>query len=304
MRVLIADDDPLSLTVLRHVLTKSGYDVSTVRDGQAAWQWLSERDEPLLAILDWIMPGLDGLELCTRLRERERVHPLYIIILTTRGGTDDIVRGLTAGADDYVSKPYKTEELRARVDLGARTVQLQSRLTTIAYEDAMTGLHNRLWLTQIGSDEIVRSRRYGRPLGLLLVDVDKFKGINDNWGHAAGDEVLRAIAERLEALVRHNDAICRLGGDEMVILTPETDAATAFTLAERVLAAVRELQPTIAGRCLPVTVSLGVAELEPQDRSLDDLLARADRGLYDAKHAGGDCARAATDDGRSLRTAS
>jgi two-component system, cell cycle response regulator len=304
LKTFIADDDALSLSMLRHTLLSWGYQVSTAADGLDAWNRLSRIDEPTLVILDWMMPGLTGLELCARLRGVPRVHPMYIILLTARGDTEDVVQGLDAGADDYIQKPYHAAELRARVDLAARTIALQSRLIAIAYEDALTGLYNRLRLNQIGADEVARSRRYQRPLTVLLMDVDHFKGINDQWGHAAGDQVLIQLSARLKSLIRHNDAACRIGGDELLILAPETDLATGVAIAERVLTTTRELPPMVDGQALPMTLSVGVAELAAGDGGLDDLIARADRALYEAKDAGRDCVRSATNEEERLAAAS
>lgn len=300
MRVLLADDDAASRRTLQHALGAWGYAATTVADGLQAWEHLSQGDEPTLAILDWMMPGLDGMELTARLRALPRVQPLYIIILTARNRTEDIVRGLAGGADDYVAKPYEMAELRARVDLAARTVRLQSQLVTLAYEDSLTGLCNRSRLMRVGADELVRSRRYQRPLSLVIMDVDHFKAINDLYGHTAGDQVLAQLGAAIKALVRHTDVPCRLGGDELVILAPETRLSAAAVLAGRVLNCARALEPTVNGEPIHVTLSLGVAELTAAEATIVDLIARADAALYHAKQAGRDRAAVADPTGQSL----
>ena len=294
MRVLIADDDPAARRLLEVNLTNWGYQVVSVASGQEAIDALQAPDAPSLAILDWQMPGIDGVEVCRRSRKQAEGRYTYIILLTARNQKEDIVEGLQAGADDYVIKPFDNYELQARVRAARRIVELQDQLIAsrdalevLATHDPLTGLWNRRAIFEILKREIARSQRQGTPLAVILADVDRFKEINDTYGHLAGDQVLGEIARKMAARLRAYDSIGRFGGEEFMIVSPECHMAAPQTLAERIRASIEADPVRLGDRDLGVTVSLGVAVGGPGGADLrDKLLRAADAALYRAKQEG------------------
>ncbi|MCX5756978.1 MAG: diguanylate cyclase, partial [Candidatus Hydrogenedentes bacterium] len=227
MRVLIAEDDLTSRNILAAILKKWGHDPVVTKDGAAAWNVLQQPDAPKLVLLDWNMPGMEGLEVCRRLRDNASSNPPYVILLTGRGEKGDIVRGLEAGANDYIAKPYDNEELQARIGVGKRMLELQASLLDtrdalehLAMHDPLTGIFNRRAILDRLRAEISRARRDGGRLSVGMCDLDHFKKINDRLGHQAGDELLKAISKRLKNLVRSSDTVARMGGDEFMLLMP------------------------------------------------------------------------------------
>ena len=266
MRVLIAEDDLTSRTLLRKVLEKWGYEVVVTADGAAAWEVLQGADPPRIAILDWMMPEMDGVEVCRRARSLETRQPAYIILLTALGEKEHLVTGFEAGADDYVGKPYDQAELHARLEVGRRLVELndalvqaQLRLEVQARTDVLTGLANRRSILERLEDEVRRAAREGGTLGVGMVDVDLFKHVNDRYGHAAGDEVLCEVARRMQQALRPYDRVGRFGGEEFLVLVPGVAAPELEQLLERLRAAVGSSPFTAQGHSFPVTVSAGGA---------------------------------------------
>jgi two-component system, cell cycle response regulator len=292
MRILIADDDLTSRTVLRGVLVRQGYEVEVTTDGESALAAMTTPSAPSVAILDWMMPGLTGPEVCRRIREAASDKPPYVILLTVRGEKADIVEGLEAGADDYLSKPFDPAELRARIEVGRRMVELQARLieardalSHLATHDPLTAILNRRAFADALHREMDREGRQDEGMALAVLDIDDFKGINDRFGHQAGDEVLCGIVGRLSHNLRSYDVLGRLGGDEFVVLANDVGQDEAIALFERVRARVAESPiPTRAGP-IPVTVTAGVALWRP-GQSDDDLYTAADAALYQAKAEG------------------
>jgi two-component system cell cycle response regulator len=230
LRILVAEDDLTARTILVGVLKKWGYDPVTVKDGQAAWDALQQSDSPRLLILDWMMPGMDGLEVIRQVRAQFIEQPPYIILLTSKDEKGDIISGLETGANDYVRKPFIHEELYARIRVGQRTIELQTRLfetmQTLAHtatHDPLTGILNRRAILDQLSKELARARRKGNNAGSLglsvgFFDIDHFKQINDQHGHQVGDEVLKGLVGALSSQLRAYDTFGRLGGDEFVIV--------------------------------------------------------------------------------------
>ena len=292
MRILIADDDSTSRLVLAGVLAKTGHEVIVTEDGSQAWEAMRQPDAPKLAILDWEMPGLSGVDVCRRIRAVPTDHPPYLIILTSRGEKADIVAGLEAGADDYLAKPFDPGELRARIDVGRRMVELQATLAVardaLDYEarhDALTGALNRRAFTEVVNREIAGERRHGHGLALGICDVDQFKRINDSLGHQAGDEVLCEIVRLIGASLRGHDALGRHGGDEFVVLTDHHQDDDVAVPYERARAAVADHPITTKAGAVSVTITVGVKIWQP-DETEDDLFAGADKALYRAKAEG------------------
>jgi two-component system, cell cycle response regulator len=297
MRILIADDNPAARENLASVLRRWGYSVVEAVDGVEALEQLRSSDAPELVILDWEMPGLDGVEVCRRLRElREKSDSryVYILLLTGRGDRAEVIAGLEAGADDYLVKPFDPDELRARLDSGRRVLRLQERyiasqqaLRDLASRDALTGLWNRAGVLDLLDSELARARRKKVPLAVVIADLDHFKSVNDSLGHLAGDEVLRSAAGRLHDALRPYDIAGRYGGEEFLIILPDCDAENATRLADRLRQAVGKEPTSAGGRDVTVTMSLGVAVSsahEPNDALA--LLAAADKALYRAKGEG------------------
>lgn len=291
MKILIADDSSVSRHLLGSMVKKWGYDVISASDGTQAWEVLNGPDAPRLAILDWMMPGLTGPEVCERVRTKGGESYTYILLLTGRTQKEDVIEGMTAGADDYVVKPFDQQELRVRLRVGRRIVELQDELLAAREElrqqathDALTGLKNRARIRQVLAERMDAARRNSAPVGVIMLDLDRFKLINDTYGHAVGDAVLLAAASRIDNALDESDAVGRDGGEEFLIVTSRTTDSLA-ALAETVRQAVAAEPVLVGALALPVTASLGYARLCPR-ADADILLRAADEALYRAKHNG------------------
>ena len=292
MKVLIAEDDRTSRRMLAAMAAKWGYEPVVTENGADAWSVLQQPDAPRLALLDWNMPILDGLDVCRRLRAVPTTDPPYVIILTSRGTTGDVVNGLEAGANDFVAKPYDNEELQARLRVGRRMLDLQAHLeaarTALAQQalhDSLTGLFNRRAILERLTEEISRARREGTVLTVGMCDLDQFKAVNDTYGHLAGDDVLRGFAAIAQSQLRDYDAIGRYGGEEFLVITPGGTGHPEASLYQRLCARVSGTAlPTRTGP-VTVTVSIGVA-VATGASTVDTLLATADQALYQAKAGG------------------
>lgn len=292
MRVLVADDDLTSRRILESILKKWGLLPTVVEDGLAAEAVLVAPEAPPLVLLDWNMPGLEGPEVCRRLRRRETSNPPYVVLLTARGEKGDIVKGLDAGANDYIAKPYDLEELRARIGVGMRMLELQADLTkardALAFQashDALTGLPNRRAVLEALEREVARAARDGSALSLAVCDLDHFKSVNDTFGHPAGDEVLVAFAREARTCLRAYDLLGRYGGEEFLLVAPGARPTVEDSVFERVCRAVAAGTVATNAGPISVTVSIGVAGLKGQG-SVEALLAAADAALYRAKAEG------------------
>ena len=293
MRVLIAEDDVTSRMLLKRVLESWGYEVIVTKDGAEAWEELQVTDGPRLAILDWMMPGMDGVDVCRRTRAQETLQPPYLILLTALGDKESVVTGLDAGADDFVRKPYDPDELRARLAVGRRLVELndellgaQHALEILARTDALTGVLNRGAIVGELEQEASRAAREGGLLGVGMLDIDRFKLVNDTHGHSAGDAVLCEIVRRVLGVMRPYDAFGRFGGEEFLVIVPGCGEKELRDVLERMRRAIGRTPIVVDGGEVAVTVSLGGA-VRGRD-SADRLIARADDALYTAKEQGRD----------------
>jgi diguanylate cyclase (GGDEF)-like protein len=294
MRVLIADDDPLHTRLLEGLLVSGGYGVLKAVNGVEALKTL-EGSEPIqLVIADWMMPEMDGIQLCREIRKRFNEPYVYIILLTARDQRDDIVEGLDAGADDYLIKPVHHSELNARIRAAQRIIDLQDRLLAAqerlriqAMYDALTGLWNRRAIFEALARELDRARRQQSPLAVVMIDLDHFKRINDTYGHLAGDDVLREAAQRLRETVRSYDFVGRYGGEEFLIVAPGSESSRAMDLAERIRRLFADNPIRLSTAAIPVTLSLGVVCLQDgQAAEISKVLSAADDALYSAKGGG------------------
>jgi two-component system cell cycle response regulator len=294
LKALIAEDNPGFRQILERMLTKWGYDVVAADTGLKAWEMLQAPDPPRLAILDWMMPGLDGVEVCRRVRELAREPYIYILLLTARDSAEELVEGMEAGADDYLRKPVNSHELRVRLRAGRRILDLQEELVHAreilrrqATRDPLTQLWNREAMFDILGRELKRARRESGAVSIVMADLDDFKSVNDRLGHAAGDAVLQEAARRMGLCVRPYDSPCRYGGEEFLIVLPGCDLEGATMRAEEIRSAMAGTPFQVPEGVLSVTCSLGVTALTG-DAGFDEvaLLHEADEALYAAKRNG------------------
>jgi diguanylate cyclase (GGDEF)-like protein len=287
VRVLIAEDEAVSRLKLESLVSGWGYEVITAENGTEAWRVLQRDDAPHLAILDWMMPGIDGPEICRKVRQARHSRYTYLIILTAMTRRQDIILGMDAGADDYVNKPFDAQELKVRLRAGARIVELEEALRVQATHDSLTGAWNHGAIVEMLERELARSRREMTTLGLVMADLDHFKQVNDRYGHLAGDEVLQAAAQRMTRLLRRYDCLGRYGGEEFLILLPGCQAADAAGLAERLRRSVAAEPVATTAGLISFTMSLGVTASNCNEQtSAEVLLQRADSALYQAKRLG------------------
>lgn len=286
-RILVADDEPISRQVLTSMLEKLGYEVEAVNDGIAAWQRLQQPDAPRLVILDWIMPGLEGIEVCRRVRawRQDDYSYVYMILLTSRSGMQEVVSAYEAGVDDYMVKPFELQDLRFRLRAGERVLDLQEKLHLLATRDELTGLFNRRMMLDVLRSEVARARRTDEPFCLGMLDLDHFKQINDTYGHLAGDAILREAAARMQESVRCYDTLGRWGGEEFLIVMSAADLAAGKVILERVRSSLAAQLVTVAGVDIVVTASLGGTAFKQGD-TIDQLIRGADEALYRAKREG------------------
>jgi two-component system, cell cycle response regulator len=292
MRILIADDDFTSRTVLTGLLKKSGHEAVVTVNGMEAWMAMQRPDAPRLAILDWMMPEMDGLEVVRQIRTMQIDRPPYLIILTSRDEEENIIAGLDAGANDYLAKPFNPGELIARVEAGRRMIEMQDSLiesrdilTLQATHDPLTGMLNRRAIFEHLHKELIRSQRQENGLAIGMCDIDHFKQINDTYGHQTGDDVLCALAQILKESIRDYDCVGRMGGEEFVVVAPMKAGVDCSSLFERLCRRVAESSITTRSGRLSVTVSIGVA-CAAVGRTEDEILAAADSALYRAKAQG------------------
>lgn len=294
LKLLVAEDNPVFQMLLRGILGRWGYEVMIVPDGLDAWKILDSPDPPRLAILDWMMPGMDGVEICRRLRATPREPYTYVVLLTARTEPHDLVEGMDAGADDYLTKPLKSHELRVRLRAGRRIIELQEQLLKArealrieATHDGLTGLLNRSSILEVLENELARSRRESRPISVLMLDLDRFKEVNDTRGHQAGDAVLRDTGVRMKSSIRRYDSLGRYGGEEFLFVLPGSAGDDAVKEAERIRTVIEAAPFEVFGEQVRVTCSIGLASCGPYDvQTSGTLLHRADDALYLAKNGG------------------
>jgi diguanylate cyclase (GGDEF)-like protein len=306
LRVLAVDDDAVSLRLLSHLLSRDGHTVMKASDGREALA-LALEHRPQVVVTDWIMPEMSGLELCKALRSSQEGRGTYILIVTGREEEERVVEAFEAGADEYVSKPFKPRILAARVRAGQRMIELREqveldkreldrhitemrvlnrKLSTAAMTDVLTELPNRRYAMRQLEEEVAAALLSNTPLSAIMIDIDHFKSVNDRYGHGIGDIVLRETAAVLRRGTRKNEVVCRLGGEEFLVIAPGIGVEACAVFAERLRHAVEHNRIAVDGFDGHVTASLGVATLGPGVGSVDELLKTADRRVYIAKSAG------------------
>lgn len=292
MRVLVADDSVFYRKSLERLLKLWDYEVVLAVDGAEAWNILSQDDAPNLAVLDYIMPGMTGPEICNAIRAEKKGAYIYVILLSAKGEHEDLLEGFERGADDYLRKPFHELELRARLRVGERIIRAQrellemrERLQFQATHDSMTTLWNNAAIAEILHKEIKRAKRQGGSLSICLIDLDHFKSVNDTYGHLVGDEVLKTAASRMFHSVREYDSLGRYGGEEFLAVLPGCAARDAVNTVERMQRALCGEPLLTEPSNIVVTGSFGICEWSA-GLDVADLLSRADQALYAAKSAG------------------
>jgi two-component system, cell cycle response regulator len=293
-RILIAEDDPISRRMLQSFLVKWGYEVLAADNGTEALSILDDPAAPPLAVLDWMMPGMEGPEICREIRKHPERPYTYVLLLTARSQKEDLLKGLEAGADDYLTKPFDAQELRARLRVGQRILDLQHHLLAATEElrfrathDMLTGACNRASILEALKREHARQIRDGGSFGIILADLDHFKAVNDTYGHLAGDSVLKEAAGRMNCCVRPYDTVGRYGGEEFLIVVPAGDTQGTIAVAETIRKLIGEKPIITDSGPIAVTVSLGVAaSTRAEPLAAKDMLRSADEALYLAKAHG------------------
>jgi two-component system cell cycle response regulator len=295
--ILLAEDDPISRRLFVKLLTKEGFAVTAVENGRQAFDLFRREFFPIV-LTDWQMPEMEGPELCRAIREQNPERYVFIVMLTSKSSKDDIISGLSAGADDYLIKPAHHAELLARIKTGIRILELEKSLRDAVKEiqimsitDPLTGIYNRGYINQRLPQEIQRAIRYGRELSLVMCDIDHFKKVNDTYGHLSGDAVLKGFAQCLTTTIRREvDWVGRYGGEEFLIVLPETDFGGAKVVAERLRKIVQTYSIQTGGHNLCITASFGVTGFSAGalkgTATSEILLQEADNLLYQAKEEG------------------
>lgn len=295
MQTLVVDDSPVYRQILSSHLEEWGFPFTIAKDGSEAWTLLQRPDSPRLVLLDWVLPDIDGIELCRRIRLASTANSYsYIILLTGKDGKQDLLEAMQAGADDYLVKPFDRLELKARLLVGKRIVDLHKELVSAresmryaATHDSLTGLMNRGETLDFLNRELERAKRSRKPLSVILADVDHFKKVNDTLGHLYGDEALKEIATRLRSKLRVYDGVGRYGGEEFLLILADCDLMSALIKADELLTCVGSKPIVSSLASSNITVSMGVAvSTDHRAGDISSLLNQADRGLYAAKQNG------------------
>jgi two-component system, cell cycle response regulator len=295
VKILLADDDPVSRRLMERMLQRGGYEVITVENGREAARELTAAGGPRLALIDWMMPELDGPAVCREVRSRIDGAYVYILLLTSKQSSEDIVKGLQAEADDYLTKPCHPAELKARLHTGRRILQLEDKLVEAredmrfkATHDALTSLWDRGAILALLRSELSRSKREHSSVSVLLCDIDHFKQVNDVHGHQVGDEVLEEVSTRLLDAVRPYDAVGRYGGEEFLIVLNGCSAEDLEGRAEQARKAICGRVFSTSDGSIVVSMSIGAITIQDWDKTdaIEPFLKEADEALYRAKAAG------------------
>ncbi len=283
--ILIVDDSPINIGFCKKILNKNGYNTDSCNCGEEALEYL-EKNSPDLILLDIVMPGIDGYEFCEHIKNIPEMTDTPVIFLSAMDDEESIIKGFKCGGVDYITKPFRTQEMLARTKTHIDLKRTKEQLLLMATTDVLTGLANRRFFMDRLSSEFERVKRYESLYTIIMIDLDFFKKINDSFGHKGGDTVLEKVSQILSKGLRCTDIIGRIGGEEFAAILPETEIQHAIQIAERLRNAVENLQLEINGKAIKTTISLGASQSNPLDREMDDGLIRADTALYEAKEAG------------------
>ena len=294
MRILLAEDSPVYQHLIGCYLKEWGFDFVLARDGRQAWKLLNEPDSPKLALLDWVLPGMDGIEVCKHIRGTDlRDRYIYTVLLTGKSDKNDLLRAMEAGADDYLVKPFDAPELRARLLVGKRILDLHNQLFNAqeslrfsATHDFLTNLWNRAEIVAFLTRELGRARRDSTPVSIILLDVDHFKSINDSRGHHTGDMVLKELASLLRSKLRTYDGVGRYGGEEFLLVLPGCNLQASLLRAEEIRQAISQISFAADLDKVSVTASMGITVAKGGATDFERLLHEADTALYRAKDKG------------------
>ncbi len=287
MKILLVEDSAVDRHNIGSYLKEWHLEFTAVESGTKALKILESTNPPNMALLDWLLPGMDGIELCRRIRARGgNGCYIYTVMLTAKNRKQDLLTAMAAGADDYLAKPVDASELRARIMAGKRILELQQSLKFAATHDFLTDLLNRSEIVAALQREISRSEREGRAATVIMADVDHFKTINDTMGHAAGDTVLKEVAERLRSDLRPYDLAGRYGGEEFLLILPGCDLRTGIRRADEIRRLVERTPVSTGCGTAEVTVSMGVTVTAARNQTLAAVLQQADSAMYLAKSHG------------------
>lgn len=294
MKILIAEDDEITQLILQKLLEREGYEVILTNDGLEAWNVFQEKREEIdMVITDWLMPKMDGLELCKKIRDLDLSHYVYLIFITVRERREDIVIGLEAGADDYIPKPFDPHELLSRVRSGKRVIEIdkqqrkvQKKFERLSLSDELTKVLNRRGIFRRLKEEVDRSSREKYFFSIMMLDIDNLKEVNDRYGHDAGDKVLCEVVRRIKTCCRPYDAMGRYGGDEFLVIVPAEEKDMVYKLTERFHMAICEKPFEVDNKYMNITVSIGVAFVSTLNYEPEEIIKKADECLIKAKTAG------------------
>lgn len=294
LQILVADDDSISRDRVIHQISRLGHQVTECEDGLNTWCCVHSSSPPDMIIMDWNMPGMTGVEVCRRIRQKKSLQYTYIIMLTARSGYENIIKGMESGADDFISKPFRLEEFKVRLRAGERIIRLNRQmrrahgcLELLASRDPLTGLWNRAYILNFLEKELARSLRNRTSLFVSIMDVDHFKRINDTLGHPSGDLVLKEMAERLQGALREQDYVGRFGGEEFLLILTETGSSSLEQVARRYVELISSKPYKVDDKNLRLSASFGWFRMDTGiEFNVKDIICKADRALYKAKSNG------------------
>ncbi len=291
-KILVVDDIQDNISLLCFNLEDDHHEVITATNGYECLDKAIEHS-PDLILLDMMMPGINGTETLARLQQDNSLKDIPVIMVSANDADDFIIEALDIGALDYVAKPFIYPVLAARMRTALRLrenqrelQELNKRLSKLASLDPLTEAYNRRHFLELGNTEFAKAQRFHRPLSVIMLDVDKFKAINDTYGHPTGDAALKQLTKLCQNAGRSSEVVGRFGGEEFVLCCPDTDQAGAMALAERLRASIEESTLNFDGHSLNYTASMGVTSIRDDDKSLNDMLRRADQLLYQSKESG------------------
>jgi diguanylate cyclase (GGDEF)-like protein len=283
--ILIVEDSVINSKLCESLLKKNGFNTEVYTDGESALEFLS-KNCPDLILLDIIMPGIDGYQFSESIKANPRLNGTPVIFLSAMNDEESIIKGFKSGGVDFITKPFRTQELLARTRTHVELKRAKEKLLQLATTDELTGIANRRYFMDRLNSEFDRAKRYESKYSILMIDIDFFKSINDNYGHKGGDKVLQSAAAVMKKSLRTSDLIGRVGGEEFSVILPETETKAAIFIAERLRSRVEGTVVKHNDEEILITVSIGVSQSRNGDQSVDDIYVRSDSAMYNAKKNG------------------